>query len=65
MRIVLVVGLVLVIFDLDEVGICGGGIDGKGNEGVNSGSFGDDSEGPGLLRISYVFLCVLGRGVDG
>ena len=47
-RIVLVVGLVLVVLDLDEVALDGGGVEGQGDESVNGGGFGDEFEGPGL-----------------
>ena len=46
MRVVLVVCLVLVVFDLDEVGVDGCGVEGKGDEGVDGGGFGDEFEGP-------------------
>ena len=45
-RVVFVVGLVLVVFDLDEVGVDGGGVEGEGDERVDGGGFGDDFEGP-------------------
>ena len=45
-RVVLVVGLVLVVLDLDEVGVDGGGVEGEGDERVDGGGFGDDFEGP-------------------
>ena len=47
-RVVLVVGLVLVVLDLDEVAVDGSGVEGEGDEGVDGGGFGDDGEGPGL-----------------
>ena len=47
-RIVLVVSLVLVVFYLDEVRVCGGGVEREGHERVDGGGFGDDFEGPGL-----------------
>ena len=46
MRVVFVVGLVFVVFDLDEVGVDGGGVEGEGDEGVDGGGFGDEGEGP-------------------
>ncbi len=46
--VVLVVGLVFVVLDLDEVGVYGCGVEGEGDEGVHHGGFGDDFEGPGL-----------------
>ena len=46
MGVVFVVGLVLVVFHLDEVGVYGGGVEGEGDEGVDGGGFGDDFEGP-------------------
>lgn len=45
-RVVLVVGLVFVVLDLDEVAVDGGGVEGEGDEGVDGGGFGDDFEGP-------------------
>lgn len=46
MRVVLVVGLVFVVLDLDEVAVDGGGVEGEGDEGVDGGGLGDDFEGP-------------------
>ena len=46
MRVVLVVGLVLVIFDLNEVAVDGRRVEGEGDEGVDGGGFGNDLEGP-------------------
>lgn len=48
MRVVLVVGLILVVFDLDEVAVDGGRVEGEGDESVDGGGFGNDFEGPGL-----------------
>lgn len=48
MRIVLVVGLVLVVFDLDEIAIDGVGREGEGHERVDGCGFGDDLESPTL-----------------
>lgn len=48
MRVVFVVGLILVVLDLDEVGIDGLGVERKADEGVDGGGFGDEAEGPGL-----------------
>lgn len=45
-RVVLVVGLVFVVLDLDEVAVDGGGVEGEGDEGVDGGGLGDDFEGP-------------------
>lgn len=50
-RVVFVIGLVLMVLDLDEVGVLGGGVEGKGDEGVDGSGFGDDFEGPRLHRI--------------
>ena len=36
------------VFDADEAGVFGGGVEGEGDEGVDGGGFGDDFEGPGL-----------------
>ena len=47
-RVVLVVGLILVVFDLDEVGVGSCGVGGKGDERVDRCGFGDQFEGPGL-----------------
>ena len=46
MRVVLIVGLILVVFYLDEVAVDGGRVEGEGDEGVDGGGFGDDFEGP-------------------
>lgn len=51
MGIVFIVGLVFVVFYLDEVGVCGGGVEGEGDESVYGGGFGDDFECPGLGNI--------------
>lgn len=50
--IIFIVGLVLVVLDLDEVGVFGGGIKGEGDERVDGGSLGNKFEGPGLRRLS-------------
>lgn len=47
-RVVLVVGLIFVVFDLNEVGIDGLWIKGQADEGVDGGGFGDEFEGPRL-----------------
>ena len=46
MRVVLIVGLILVVLDLDEVAVDGGRVEGEGDEGVDGGGFGNDFEGP-------------------
>ena len=46
--VVFVIGLVFVVFDTDEVGVCGGRVDREGDEGVDGGGFGNDFERPGL-----------------
>ena len=46
--VVLVVGLVLVVLELDEIAVDGGGVKGEGDEGVDGGGLGDDFEGPAL-----------------
>lgn len=51
MRVVLVVGLILVVFDLDEVGVDGVGVEGEADEGVDGGGFGNEFEGPGLFFL--------------
>ena len=51
MGIVLVVGLVFVVFYTDEVGVCGGGLEREGDEGVYGGGFGDNFECPGLEGV--------------
>lgn len=57
-RVVFVVGLVFVVFDLDEVGIYGGGVEREGDEGVDSGGFRDEGEGP---RLSWGVSLVEGE----
>lgn len=52
--IIFIVGLVLVVFDLDEVGVLGGGIKGEGDKRVDGGGLGDEFEGPGLRRSSVM-----------
>jgi len=49
MRVVLVVGLVFVVFDLDEVVVDGVGREGEGDERVDGGRFGDELECPTLV----------------
>ncbi len=49
--IVFIVGLVFVVFYLNEVGVNGGRGDGEGDEGVYSGGFGNEFECPGLKRL--------------
>lgn len=44
--VIFVVGLILVVLDLDEVAVDGGRVEGEGDEGVDGGGFGDDFEGP-------------------
>lgn len=51
MRIIFVVGLILVILDLDEVRINSIRVQAQRDEGVDSGSFGDDFERPALLIL--------------
>ena len=48
MRVVFVVGLILVIFQLNEVGVDSRGIKGQGNKSVNRGGLRDELEGPRL-----------------
>ncbi len=48
MRIVFVVGLVLVVFHLDEIAVDGVGREGEGDERIDGCGFGDDFEGPTL-----------------
>lgn len=48
MAVIFVIGLIFVILDLDEIGVDGGGVEGKGDESVDGGGFGDEGEGPGL-----------------
>ena len=46
MRVILVVGLILVVLDLDEVAVNGGRVERERDESVDGGGFGDDFEGP-------------------
>ena len=46
--VVLVIGLVLVVLELDEVAVDGGRVEGEGDERIDGGGFGDDFEGPAL-----------------
>ena len=46
MRVVLVVGLILVVLNLDKVRVDGGGIKREGDEGVDGGGFGNELECP-------------------
>ena len=48
-RVVLVVGLIFVVFDLDEVRVDGGGIEGERDEGVDGRRFGNEFKCPGLF----------------
>ncbi len=52
MRIVFVISLILVVLDLNEVGVDGGGVEGERDEGVDSGGLGDDFERPRLQKRS-------------
>ena len=45
-RVVLVVGLVLVVLDLDEVRVDSVRVKGERDEGVDRGGLGDEFEGP-------------------
>lgn len=47
-RIVFVIGLVLVVFDLDEIAVDGVGRESEGHERVDGCGFGDDLESPTL-----------------
>ena len=47
-RIVLVIGLILVVLDLREVGVCRGGIEREGNYGVDGSGLDFAGKGPGL-----------------
>ena len=44
--VILVVRLVFVVFDLDEVGVDGCGVEGEGDERVDGGGFDGREEGP-------------------
>lgn len=46
--VILIVRLVLVVFHPDEVAVHGFGVEGKRNQCIDGGCFGDDLEGPGL-----------------
>ena len=50
-RVIFVICLIFVVFDADEVRVYGVGVKGEGDEGVDSGGFWDDFEGPGLGSI--------------
>ena len=50
MRVIFVVGLILVILQLNEVGVDSRGIEGQGNESVNRGGLWNEFEGPGLYQ---------------
>jgi hypothetical protein len=54
-RVVFVVCLILVIFDLDEVWVHGIGVEGQWDECVDSGGLGNDLERP-WLQTSVMFL---------
>lgn len=49
--IIFVVGLIFVVFYADEVGVCTGGLEREGDEGVYCGGFGNDFECPGLKGL--------------
>ena len=66
MGIIFIVGLVFVVFYLDEVGVCGRRVEGEGDEGVDGGGFGDDFEGPGLRGgAGCQYVCCMKRIGDG
>ena len=46
MTVIFIVGLILVVLDLDKVAVYRSGVKGEGDEGVDGGGFGDDFEGP-------------------
>ena len=50
MRVVFVVGLILVIFQLNEIRVDSRGIEGQGNKSVDRGGLWDELEGPGLYQ---------------
>ena len=53
MGVIFVVGLVFVVLDLDEVGVDSGGVERKGDEGVDGSGFGDRGEecpGPRVMK---------------
>ena len=49
--IIFIISLIFVIFYPNEVGVCGGGLEREGDEGVYCGGFGNDLECPGLKRL--------------
>ena len=50
MRVVFVVGLILVIFQLNEVGVDRRGIEGQGNKSIDRGGLWDELESPRLYQ---------------
>ncbi len=62
--IVFIIGLVFVVFYLNEVGVYRGGVEGEGDEGVYSGGLGDEFECPGLEKscVSILFKAIRERG---
>lgn len=52
MRVVLVIGLIFVVFDLDEIRVLGGRVQGERHQSVDGGSLRDDLKGPGLCSVS-------------
>lgn len=44
--VVLVICLVLVVFDLNEIGVDSAGVEGEGDQGINCGFLWDDLKGP-------------------
>lgn len=52
--VVLLVGLVLVVFDLDKVAIDRGRVKREGDEGIECDGLGKNLWGPGLLLSVYI-----------
>ena len=53
MRVVLVVRLILVVFNLDEVAVDRVGRQGQGDDGVDGCGLGDDFESPRLAGLAF------------
>ena len=53
------------VFYLNEVGVCGGRVEGEGNESVYGGGFGEEFECPGLIEELCEYVCCLKRMGSG
>lgn len=58
--IIIIVCLILVVFYSNEIGMDGFRVEGKGYEGVDSGSLRNDLDGP---RLEYI--CIVAKGKNG